>query len=553
MFFLKRKYAVLPICFCCNSIFALQSLIINNRNNVELKYRCNCCFEQKIDINKYLYGLHLSSEIDNWHLSCCLFCIKCERYTLDDDYGCKHLAVTITENNYLQLCQEHYDFKKNFVCMDCQTNECKDCIVKYHHNHQSLSLREYYDNIEKNIINKYFTNVDEYILQKFQVNNQLLEQLKILYHFFLFCFKLVKDKPNYRICKSIENLTHIENSTSISNIKVIYHQKNILKFVCAQDYKCYYKSYKIKVYNEIFYFTVGQGFMLSNGNIFIKFYLFRDDSFQGSYKFVPAFSYFVLFDPFLKKKYYKSKKKDSAFAFHIKEDLYCLVGVYFCMILDLSQNKPKIINKYISADFNLIKGITFKNKILVYSKNSFYLFQMNDKLKDFKFYESKKNINNIIYYKGNQLIIVYENSFAIFDYTDRKTIISLPFRKSNFGNPYFSSFLLNKYLFVFRAVGYFSWVEVPLVFNIEKKEECSKNYFFPGQPFSFSSLYYNDTYIGVGNKGKINMFDLESGCTQTYVEYFDAQNVPSFWIKLKYGYYVHVVNFYRFVLYYGGD
>lgn len=552
MFFLKRQYAVLPMCFGCKGIFFLQSIIINNSNDVQLRYRCDCLHEKKIDINKYLYGLQLLSEIINWNQNFnCFFCLKCEHISFSAS-PCKHIEIMLKRNKYLELCQEHDECKKNYICMDCHANECKDCILKYHNEHKNISIREYYDNIENNIVNKLFTNVDDYILKKFQVNKQLLERLKILYHLFIFSFKLIKSNPNnYKLCKSIENLTHIEIPTSTSNIKVIYHQKNILKIIGGN----YYKEDKFQLNNEEFYYSVIQGFMLSNGSLLLKYHLYPDDSFhiKDPLNYAPDYSYFVLYDSFFNEIYYKNQIKNYAFAFHIKEDIYCFGGDNFCMILDLSQNKAKVLNKYRYTDFNLTNGLTFKNKILVYSKKCFYLFQLNDKFKDFKIYKSAKKINNIIYYKNNLIIIVYETSFAIFDYTKRKEIISLPIRKSQNNYPYSSSFLLNKYLFIFRDLGHFSNYEYTLVFDIEKKKEYSKKYFFPCQSFRSCYRYNDDTFVGVSKLEFIHMFDLESGCTLTTIDDEDANNYPSILIKLKYGFYLHINNFTRFTLYLGRD
>lgn len=261
------------ICPKCNLYIPAVPFFVNSleMGSIEILINCKCgnkdrmplddCFNYKISIPKIDICEECRSNKSNLN---CLFCINCSKWICED---CRNFFIDTEKNHYYskypiflsELCPIHINNEKLFYCITCKKDFCIKCKVSHSDKHEIIDLIKYYTKIKElpssidfeksiNIVfkkNEELKNICMDILEKLDEEEDLVDNENINNNDFK-DINSEKDKflelynKNLRLNKQFDKFIHIlYNIFMISNNHPTYniiHNFEISSFINKDNF-----------------------------------------------------------------------------------------------------------------------------------------------------------------------------------------------------------------------------------------------------------------------------------------------------------------------------
>lgn len=568
-------FILLPICLFCKNIIQLQSIEITIANNVYLKYKCSCKSAKLINFDKYYYGLSILSNIEHEKLFEA-FCISCNKEIRDPSLsGHKtHLLSPINIKNFVKQCSLH-NKPLDYVCLKCNIDICFQCTKENHKGHNCISMAKYYANIKNDFIEKYKYTINVLIIKRLIKEKQkckvLIDTLNLIYTFFINSCKALSKRPHYNLCFSLTNLQQF----TYSNIpyKIKYKQNKILgnigygirKFkVLEKILKTEKKEHTYCYYNAI---------MLNDNYILIHVKLTKGTYLPFIKEVEEEISLFLILDPELKKDIYQYYIPDVQKISHLKDNLYCVCGIHFFYIWDstnIANNFPKTIYKYDVEYICAVDAVLLNDDTLIVLRpigfTKINLKEKDEKYPSFNYEEDNCIISQIFHLQNNDIILVDEKQFKIFDVSAIEALIKKSHIKFNeIGNSeydenksdesyqcFYSNLSPKKIL----ICSLYKQSDFPdsLIVGYDLNDNCNVKFKVSniGEIYNKFLFVRDDLCIGAGQNEFIWLFDPDNGETYLYYQKYEHYCNLTTITNLKYGYYLSIQKDKEFNLLYGG-
>ena len=586
----------IPICLECRTVFELQNLKLNYKNELSLHYKCQCPYIKYVDFDSYYYGLNLLKSLernkcsDNTYSS--YYCLDCKAYVSSSNEK-KHSSHFLSDyciKDYYLMCLFHQAKKVLYYCKTCETYICSFCKNTTHKKHQ-ININTNYD---INIIND---KIKESLI-KLKNNPKIANKINILKDLYLKALNSNKLYTHYYLLTSLINLPKIEYTTST----IRFIQNNRLKYIECKSAVIFPQKTLPFPFSKI---DVNKIIPLQNETylLYIDFKKSEICEREEVYKYKDLISIYShygenkikheLMDPQYKEdsKEFQIKNKEKIenasflyFLFHVdkyfQKELSIIHfnqqqyitkyenNIYICadnirLIFYDFTDTAKVVRYIINNHHFFIAKLVFKPDITtligIDYKETFFYFNQSE----YCSVTFKQLIENLFLYKEDKVLLSLYDQVIIYSLKDKKQVYSfIPYNERNIQCCIEECTLSNDYHY-FIMEGYYYQELDKKEEQVEEEEEEPETYFFlsiydlenkkmirqkknyssKDNTYFFSNINNIEELIKSGELFKEHTYQISSKICYNFVRPLST--------KLQYGYNISISENYVIFLYRG--